>query len=104
MIDRNSFKPFQYLKRERVEIKELGGPVLVRERSAGEALELSRSKEFNPWPVLVKCLLTEAGHRIFQDGDEALVSESISSETMRELLDTITNLSGMGDKSEVPGN
>lgn len=97
MITKESFKPYALLKRERVAIPELGGDVVVRELSAGEALELSKSSDptKGPLTMLVKCLLTEDGKQMFAPGDESLIGESLPMHVVNNLLSVATRLSGM---------
>lgn len=95
-ITRESFKPYAKLKREAVEIPELGGELFVREMSAGEALSVSNAGKFDPLPILVKVVLDAEGRRIFRDGDEELLGSSLSIQSINLLIEAVTRLSGMG--------
>jgi hypothetical protein len=99
MISRESFKPYSMLKRERVNIPELGGTVVVRELSAGEAMDLARNPG-EPLSMLVKCILNEDGTPMFIQGDEKLIGDSLPIATVNNLIEVVTRLSGLDGKAE----
>lgn len=104
MITRESFKPFASLKKELVEIPELGGSVQVRELSAGEAFGMTQAGGFQPLSMLVKVLLDENGNRLFQDGDEEMLGNSLTVKTVNHLIEVASRLSGIISKDELEKN
>lgn len=99
------------LKREAVEVPEWGGTVWVRELTAGEmdaweqyCVDLRASKLKDTIPniraqLLVKCVCTEAGERLFTDKEAERLGGK-SSRALRILWDAALKINGLG-KDEV---
>ena len=99
MISRESFQPYSMLTRERFSIPEMGGTVVIRELSAGEALEMAKNPG-EPLTMLVKCILTEDGTPMFMAGDERLIGDSLPIATVNRLIEVVTRLSGLDGNAE----
>lgn len=121
-LTRDEILDIEDLKREEITVPEWGNKlILVRELTAEErdayeaslmdARKIGRKTEFHPnlknvkAKMVVKCIITEDGQRVFTDMDATAVGKK-SASALSRICDVIERLSGLDEKSkaELEGN
>ena len=103
-LGRSAFHGLADLRREKVELPQRGGYVLVREMCAEEILEFSTRvksdhKDAGLW-LISRSLVDDTGERLFDDGSTHLLAQSLNREEFVLIQDKVMAINGLGDDVE----
>lgn len=103
-LGRSAFHGLSDLKREKVDLPQRGGYVLVREMCAEEILEFSSrvkadQKDAGLW-LICRSLVDDAGERLFDDASTHLLAQSLNRDEFVLIQDKVMGINGLGEDVE----